>query len=305
MAIITTAAFGKAVYPHPFTTWLGEGFDLYEDQVSLICKVIDSDQSINEITLVSMMGGMQLTTEGEANPYDDMMQQVTGRYTSSEYRLGYQVTKTMIRDGKGFEIVMKGTKALGNSYRDTRNIIGFNVLNNGFNSSILSADGATFLSASHATTAATLTNLLATPAPLSEASLEQCRIEMKNIRDDRGLRMRVRPRKLVVSAANEFVAARILDNTEWRPGTADRDINVIASKGIYPEGYVVADYLLDNVAYHILTNVQDDGLIFWDRQKLEHSNDTHFDTDNFRAKCHARMTSYVGEWRCAFSTPGQ
>lgn len=303
MGIISSAAFSKAVYPRPFTGWLGLGYEMYPDLVPECFTVKSSDQSIEEDTILSGLSTMQRVSEGGSNPYDDMGQQRTQQYIPADYRLGFIVTKNLIRDGKGLKVVEEGSKQLGVAYNETRNITAYSLMNNAFNGTIVSADNSTLITSTHASTSGNYSNILSTNASLSEASIEQMRIDLKAIKNDRGIRMQVRPMKLVVPANLEFEATRYLES-EYRPSSSDNDINVINKVGLFKDGKVVIDYLTDSNAWFVLTNVSEHGLTFWQRQDLELSNDTFFDNDNARFKGHARWMVGCSEWRHIFGSQG-
>ena len=299
-----TSAFSKSVYPAPFTSWIGLGYELYPDMVARMgFEIKSSSQSIEEVTVLSGLGTMARTAEAEATLFDDMAQGLTKQYAHAEYRLGFIVSQTLIEDGKGLNVVQEGAKQLGIAYNETRNLIAANIWNTAFASTNLSADGATLISNSHPTSVGNMSNILSTNATLSEASIEQARIDLKSIKNDRGIRQQIRLMKLIVPAALEFEAARLL-GTEKRVGGADNDISAIHKIGVVKDGYEVVDYLTDSNAYFYTTNVSSNGLVFYDRKKLTLSDDTQFSTDNAMFKSHARMTAGCGEFRHVFGSQG-
>ena len=298
-----TGDFQKLVYPKPFTSWIGLGYTMVPDMVPMVFNVKSSDQSVEEITILEGLGTMVPTSEGESTPYDSLSQGLTKRVTHADYRLAFSVTKNLIRDGKAFSITEKGATELGKSYTETRNRIAFNFMENLFTSGYTSADGAIAISASHPTSVGNMSNVLSTAAALSEASLEQLITQMKDIKNGRGFRIRMRAQKLIVPAELEFEAHRIL-MSNLRVGTPDNDPNALKDMRKIPGGFSVVDYLDDTTAYYLLTDQSTDGLTFFDRQGLEVNNDTHFDTDNFRVKSHARMSVTIGEWRHILGSEG-
>ena len=303
---MTLSSISKACYPHPFTAWVGDSYQGHPDVVpDLGFDVRGSEQSFEEITILSGMAHMVETSMGDSVPYDAMQQTSTKQYAPVTYRLAFSVAKQMIEDGKGYDLIAMGARAFGRSYADTRNIIAASVHNGAYDGSIVGADGIGLCSASHPNvTGGNQSNLLAVAAALSEASLEESLIEMKNIKDNRGLRMQIEAQSLIVSTAQQFAAERILGNKEMRPATADRDINAMANTGMFPGGYKAINYMTSSTAFQILTNITESGLIFWDRKGLELGQDVDFSTDNVRHKAYARMMPGVGDYRRVFGTPG-
>ena len=71
--------------------------------------------------------------------------------------------------------------------------------------------------------------------------------------DERGLKIAMQGRKLIIPVNTQFVADRVLNST-LRVGTADNDINAMRNMGMLPEGYVVNHYLTDTDAFFIKTD---------------------------------------------------
>jgi hypothetical protein len=301
MSAISTGDFAKSVAPQ-LPDWFGLGYERNPALYERVFTVKSMDQATDEDVLVSGTGLMIQTSESENTPYDHAKQGYVQRSRAVDYRLGLIVTKNMIRDGKGFQIAEERAKMLGVSYMETKNIVAFNYLNNGF-SVANGGDGKALLATDHPTVAGNQSNRLATDADFSEASFEQLFLEMGDIKDDRGLRVVVRPKTLVIPRALHFDARRFINNPD-RPGTTDRDINVTNRDGMLPGGIVDVDYLTDADAWFVLTSQDMQGLMFKVRQELELSNDTAFDSDNVKFKAHARFVPTHVDWRCIAGSPG-
>jgi hypothetical protein len=163
------------------------------------------------------------------------------------------------------------------------------VLNNGFDSNYPGGDGVELFSNAHPlVSGGTNSNIPATPADLSETSLEAAVIQIAGWTDERGLLIAAKPRKLVVAPSNMFVATRILE-TELRVGTADNDINALKSNGSIPEGYTVNHFLTDPDAWFLTTDVPN-GLKHFVRTPMATSMDGDFDTGNVRYKARERYS---------------
>jgi hypothetical protein len=121
-----------------------------------------------------------------------------------------------------------------------------------------------------------------TAADLNETSLEAAVIQIAAWTDERGLLIAAKPRKLIVPPALQFVATRLLE-TELRVGTADNDINAIKNNGSIPEGYRVNNYLTDDDAWFLCTDVPN-GLKHFIRTPMANSMDGDFDTETFVTK---------------------
>ena len=111
--------------------------------------------------------------------------------------------------------------------------------------------------------------------------------------DERGLKIAARPKKLIIPSDLQFVATRLLE-TEGRVGTADNDINAIASNGVVPGGYAVNHYLTDTGNWFLTTDIPN-GLKHFTRSKMSTSMDADFDTGNSRYKARERYSFGVSD----------
>jgi len=123
-----------------------------------------------------------------------------------------------------------------------------------------------------------------------------------NFKDQAGLKVFARGRKLIVPPQLEPVAIR-LTKTELRPGTADNDVNaIISTAGGLPEGYMVNDFLTSAYAWFLLTNI--DGLSYMSRVAFETDMQVDFVTDNLLVKGYERYSFGYYNWRSIYgSTP--
>jgi hypothetical protein len=164
-------------------------------------------------------------------------------------------------------------------------------------------DGVALLSALHPVNGALIANTPTTQVDLNEASLLASQAAIRaNFRDNAGLRMQARARKLVVPIALEPVAIRLL-KTELRPGTADNDVNAILStSGGIPQGHLVHDYLTSNYAWYVLTDQK--GLSYLQRIPFEMDMQVDFITDNLLVKAFERFSASYYDFRSIYgSTP--
>jgi hypothetical protein len=147
-----------------------------------------------------------------------------------------------------------------------------------------------------------LSNTLATPADLSETSLEQSLIDISAFTDERGLKIAVQGLKLIIPKELQFTADRILKST-LRVGTADNDINAIKNMGMVPQGYTVNNFLTDPDAYFIKTDAPN-GMKMFTRVSLKTGFEGDFDTGNVRYKARERYSFGFSDPRGMFGSPG-
>jgi hypothetical protein len=171
----------------------------------------------------------------------------------------------------------------------TKQVKAANVLNNGFNSAFAGGDGQALFSTAHPLVSGGVnSNTPATQADLNETSLENAVIQIAAWTDERGLLIAAKPTKLIVPPSLQFVATRLLE-TELRVGTADNDINAIKNNGSIPGGYTVNNYLTDNNAWFLCTDVPN-GMKHFVRTPMSTGMDGDFDTGNVRYKARERYS---------------
>ena len=141
-----------------------------------------------------------------------------------------------------------------------------------------------------------------TAADLNETSLENAASTIAGWIDDRGLKIAVKPRKLIIPADLQFVATRILESTQ-RPGTADNDINALKNNGTVPEGYTVNHYLTDVNAWFVSTDCPN-GFKMFNRTAMTTGMDGDFDTGNVRYKARERYSFGVSDPLGMYGSPG-
>jgi len=254
----------------------------YNEQDTYYSKIFDSVQTgeaYTEDTLITGFGIMPQKNEGNPVSYDSMTQGYTKRYTVQTYGLGFQVTDEQRRFGKYARVMEKGMNHLSRSLKETKEIVGANKFNNGFDSNYTGGDGKELLATDHPTRAGTFSNELATPADLSEASYEDILIQIKNATNDRGIRIGLKPKALLVPSALNFEARRIL-YSDLQPASANNDIN--ASKGEVTD-LICNPYLTSDSAWFVLTDAPE-GFKHVSAVDGEFSNDGAFDTGDHKYK---------------------
>ena len=188
------------------------------------------------------------------------------------------------------------------SFQQTKEIYGANILNTAttYNSAI-GGDGVALCSTSHPIDGGTVANTPSTQVDLNEATLLNAMIAVRtNFKDQAGLKVFARARKLIVPPQLEPVAIRLV-KTELRPGTADNDVNAIMmTSGGLPESYMVNDFLTSAYAWFLLTNI--DGLSYMERIKFETDMQVDFVTDNLLVKGYERYSFGYYNWRAIYGS---
>jgi hypothetical protein len=184
----------------------------------------------------------------------------------------------------------------------TKQVKAASILNNAFDANSPVGDGAALVSNAHPTVTGNQSNVLAVAADLNETSIEEALIRIQDFRDEKGLRVAIQGRKLIIPKELQFTAERILKST-LRVSTADNDINAMLSMGMLPEGYTVNQFLLDPNAWWIKTDAPD-GFKYFNRVPISTKMEGDFDSGNMRFRARERYVFGVSDWRCVFGTPG-
>ncbi len=300
MAIINTGSFGKALWPG-VNSWYGQAYKEYPVEFTDIFTTETSRKAWEEDVGTSMFGLALQKGEGVGVSFDGAQQGFIDRYTHVTYGLGFIITKEMVEDDQYDVIGKKRAQALAFSIRQSKEILGANVLNKAFAAAPTYGDGVALCVSNHPNVAGgTWSNILATAADISEAALEQAVIDIAGYTDDRGKRIAVRPTRLVVPYTLQFDANKILE-TQYEVGTNNNTVNVVRSR--FPGGAKVNHYLTDTDAWFIITDVRD-GLKYFNRRDDTFSMDDDFDTDNAKFKATFRCSFGATDKRGVYGTPG-
>jgi hypothetical protein len=274
----------------------------YENQHTQIYSIETSDRAFEEEVMESGFGEAPVKSEGSGVAYDQAQEVYTARYTHETIALAFSLTEEAVEDNLYDRLGARYTRALARSMAQTKQIKAAAILNGAFTTSI-GGDGVVLCATNHPTLSGpNLSNTLATPADLSETSLEQSLIDISAFTDERGLKIAVQGLKLIIPKELQFTADRILKST-LRVGTADNDINAIRNMGMVPQGYTVNNFLTDPDAYFIKTDAPN-GMKMFTRVSLKTGFEGDFDTGNVRYKARERYSFGFSDPRGMFGSPG-
>jgi len=224
------------------------------------------------------------------------------RYVYKVYGLAFALTKVLVEDGDHIRLGQVYARHLAQSLVETKELLSANVLNTAFNSAYAGGDGVSLISNAHPIVNGTFSNQLATSAVLSQTSLEQMLIQVRQAVDNNGKRIRLVPRQLVVAPGNVF-QAEVLLKSVLRTGNANNDINPVKSIGLLDEGAAVISRLTSANAWWVQTDAPE-GFKLLMRRRLEKTMEGDFETDSMRYKATERYDVGFTDPRCAYGTPG-
>ena len=281
----------------------GLEYDRYDSEHAEIYETESSDRAFEEEVMLAGFGQAPVKGEGAAVSYDSSNEAYTARYTHETIALAFAITEEAVEDNLYDRLSSRYTRALARSMANTKQVKAANVLNNAFSSTYTFGDGKELCATDHPTVGGgDFRNELSTAADLNETSLEQSLIDIAAFIDERGLKIALQGRKLIVPSALQFVAER-LTASQLRPGTADNDINASRSMGMLPDGYVVNHFLTDTDAFFIKTDAPN-GFKHFERMAIRNSMEGDFETGNVRYKARERYSFGVSDPPCVFGSPG-
>jgi len=281
----------------------GMAYKSYPEEWRGFFQVSTSKKAFEEDVLMAGFGAAPVKGEGAGVEYDEGAESFVARYNHETIALAFAITEEAEEDGLYGALGSKYAKALARSLQHTKEVKGSNILNNGFSGSYIGGDGVALFSTAHPLWGGgTQSNKLATPADISEASLEAALIQIGDWVDERGIPIAVQAKCIVIPTELQFIAERIL-NSPYRSGTGDNDVNAMKTKGAFPGGVKINHRLTDADAWFIVTDCPD-GLKHMVRKKVSRGIEGDFETGNMRYKARERYSFGWSDYRGAFGSEG-
>jgi hypothetical protein len=281
----------------------GMDYERYQEEWRDGFDVETSQKAYEEDVLMYGLGAAPVKAEGDAIQYDEGAESYTARYNHETIAMGFAITEEAEEDGLYGSIGQKMSKGLSRSFLQTKEVKGANVFNNGFSSSFPGGDGVSLFSTAHAlANGGLLSNKLATPADLAEASMEALLVQISQWTDERGIPIKPDVIRLLIPTQLQFIATRLL-MTPYRPETGDNDINAIFKLGSIRDGFVVNHRFTDPQGWFFKTDVSD-GLKHFVRKAISGGVEGDFETGNMRYKKRERYSFGWTDWRGAAGSEG-
>lgn len=260
-----------------------------------------SNKAFEEQVLRAGLGVAPIKSEGAAFAEDEGGEFWTARYLHVTVGLMFTLTQEALEDNLYADLGSTYTKELMRAMREAEEIMAANVFNNATSTNL--GDGVPLLSTSHPLWGGgTYSNKLATAADLSESSLEDSLIQIRNAVNDRGLPIPLNPTAMIHGNSNVFNAVRILRSMQ-RVGTSDNDINAIKQLGVFQQDPITLRRLTDTDAWFVQTDAMM-GMQFFTRKALTKGGEEDFRTGNYCYKARKRFSVGVTNPRAVFGSEG-
>lgn len=298
--IMRSTQFRSIVEPILNTSFNGV-YDQRADEYKQVFMEEDGiKRAYQEEVVLYGFGAAPLLPDGQPVTYDEGGQLYVKRYTYDQYGLAFALTKVLVEDGDHIRVGTTYSKHLAQSMTETLETVTANHLNRAFTAGFNGGDGVPLVSAAHPVIGGVQSNLL-TAAALSQTSLEQALITIRQSQDARGKKIRLTPKQIVIHPAN-IMAAEVILNTVLRSGTANNDLNPIKSAGLVTKSSVITR-LTSPTAWFVQTDARDGLKVLW-RRRVEKSMEGDFETDSMRYKSTMRFGSGWTEWRNIYGNAG-
>ena len=271
-------------------------------QYDKIFNTHTSSRAFEEDLEVAGLGTMPTKLEGTATIYQDAIQGGKKRYTHISFGLGFRVTIEMMEDDL-YNVMRRMSRELAKAARNVREVRSFNVFNNAFTTEFgfqKFGNNEALIGTHTLLGGGTFANRPATDADLGIASLEAAILNYDTLVDEQNMPALIMPKVVLVHPEFKQVARELL-NSEFRPYTANNEINAIMQEGLT---WFMSQYLTDTDAWFLLADKADHDLNFFERAAVRFQNGDDFDTGDAKFKAFQRFSVGAGEWRGVYGSTG-
>lgn len=301
---ITRGQFIPLLEPKISNIWF-EAYPQRAVEYPSFCNIRTTGKAAVTDYKMTDLGALRLKGEGESITYDDPISGPQKIYTPVRFALGYKVTDEMLKNDLYGQIT-KLEKSLIKSAVDLQEATAIYLLNNAFGTtaadgfSATGFDGLQLCSTAHTRLdgGANQRNRPSTDADLSPSSVQGMLTDYENLKDDRGRPSLIKPKLLIISAEDKFTAKEILQS-EYKPGTANNDINALKDEGL---SFMVSHYKSDTDAWFGIGDQHDLNFIWETRPRTGMEED--FDSEVIKHKVVEGFFVGFGEWRGTWGTSG-
>lgn len=276
-------------------------YERYKPEYLSFLTVEDSEKAYEIDVSMAGLTSAQFKPEGQEIVTDGEQQLYTTVYQNSVFALGTVITFEAMANNLYYNMIQKSGRMLENSLQQTENIVGADVINEGYNTSFPIGDGQPLFSTSHVLKNGTQSNRFSAPTAFSEAALEDACIAVSRWTDNANQRINAKVRGVCGPPELTFDFHRVL-NSNFQPGTANNAVDAIVNMGKFPEGYSIDHYFTDTTKWFITTDVPDAGKFFKRMGHTFRSDNSDTNTLNYR---HIGLTYFsvgVTDWRGFFGS---
>jgi hypothetical protein len=287
------------------------------EEYQAVFNVKTSESEYEQDLKMAGFGPLQEKPENTPVAYTNMIQGGDKRYIHLTYALAVRTSKELWQDAK-YGVIKTAPKALARSIRYTKEIVSFNIFNQGFSANVTTTDGVSLFNNQHpllggaaaTNTWATLPNLIsaagtfpnrpATDIDLSFTGVQLATTQFERLVDSQGLPINLKPKMVLIAPENRFLA-RELFGSSGKPATDTNDINSLLGEDL---SYMVGHYLTNSGPWFVLADKKNHSLTVFMRQNPEDEFDEDFDTGAMKQKTTMRMSAGASDWLGTWGSNG-
>lgn len=250
-------------------------------------------------------GSAPVKSEGGDIHYDDPIFGPQQTYQPIRFALGYKITdESQKHDLYGMVDRLEG--GLMKSLIDGQESVAINLLNGAFGTTNQNGykstgfDGLQLCSTAHTRLdgGTSQRNRPSSDADIGVTSMQAAITDFENLKDDRGRPSMIRPRLFIISPEDKFTARELI-GSEYKPGTANNEINALKEEGLT---FMVSHYKTDNDAWFLVGDKHDLNFIWEEKPRTGMEED--FDAEVVKRKAVQGFVVGFGEWRGIWGTAG-
>ena len=287
---ITTGNFPRLLQ-EGLRSVFGNSYNEFPTQYDKIFDTKTSSKAFEVSAQLDSFGLAAEKPEGDEISFDSVSQGFTPKFPNLTYAKGFIMTEEAL-DDELYDQFMTRSKMLAFSLRQTKEVVGANVLNNGFDSAfqMTDGDGSPLFSTTHLNgpSGGTFANKLTVDADFSEASLEDLLIIIGNAKDSRGKNISLQGMRAIMPVPLQFEAQRVFGSV-LQNDTANNATNAIRDMNAVRDGFTINQYVTDTDAWFIKTNAPD-GMCYFTRKAVQFGDDDAFTSGNIRMKASERYS---------------
>jgi phage major head subunit gpT-like protein len=255
--------FGSGMLPVLEEMFWSE-IDMHPGVRDRVFKTVSTDRDIWQYSEMHDMPLFQQVEESQDYTFRRPLAGVNKTLTISKYGLGFNISEEAVDDGK-FDFISDAVKKLARSAKESQEISGMNIFNNGFASGT-SADGQYIFDTDHSLPSGlTFRNRPSTHVDLSASSLESALIDFETQQiGDSGIIYNIKPKVLLVPSALKRYAMELI-GSDLKADTADNNMNSLKSDGLT---VISSPHLTDTDAWFLLASPEQTGFRIVNRKPL-------------------------------------
>ena len=282
-----------------------ESYTYLPTEYEAFLNVGSSGRQFEEDYRMGGFGSVPTKPEGTAIIYDDPVPDTVVRWDWTPYGKGFRSThESMVDDLYG--PMKKMASSLGKAFRNQTEVIGASVLNNAFTDPSAGDSNAGYddLALCHVAhtllRGGTARNRPTTDVDLGVTGLQNALIDFERFVDESGVPIVYVPRTIIVAPETVPMAGELL-GSQFKPFTADNEINVIRQAGLQ---MAVSHYTTSTNDWFLSAAKGDtDMWLIW-REKFVTDAGDDFDTGDGKLKGYMRLGAGFGDWRGFWGTDG-